>query len=132
MKKIIIYVLKALSIILLISGIVFSFYIANMGAMHGMLRYFIEPTFNVAMFFAIIMLSILLSSVVYGFAFLIEIQIENAENLDDIKLYMMQCSEENYTYKQQENIGDVQVVKTVIHNPIETVDDIEVIKEKED
>lgn len=81
MKKIIIVTLKVLAVVILITGI-FTAFAASTMSMRGMMRYFVEPSFNIVIFITLLVTSILSSVLLYGFAIHLETQ---EEMLDEIK-----------------------------------------------
>lgn len=133
MKKIIIYTLKCLSIIFLIYGAFSSFYMADGGMLKDILRYFVQPSFNYGMFFAMLLMTVILSTVLYGFAVLLEIQVKNMESLDEIKIAMRECCNDECVCDQSNDSTDIDIVaETVETDPVASIEEIDIIEKKEE
>ncbi|MFV0551833.1 MAG: hypothetical protein ACK5L6_07925 [Anaerorhabdus sp.] len=78
MKKIVIVTLKVLAVVTLISGIFAAFATSTM-SMRGMMRYFVEPSFNITIFITLLITGVLSSVLLYGFAIHLETQEEIIE-----------------------------------------------------
>lgn len=94
MKKIVIVTLKVLAVVTLISGIFAAFATSTM-SMRGMMRYFVEPSFNITIFITLLITGVLSSVLLYGFAIHLETQEEMLDEIKRIHFRVRAIDEEN-------------------------------------
>lgn len=130
MKKIVIVTLKVLSGLTLLGGIIAGIATSTM-SMRGMMRYFVEPSFNVTMFLILLIGSLTISAILYAVAVHLETQDEILNEIKKMNFSVREIQDDSDFLDDCEECDEVLEEVDVEMEPTkQEIEEVEITEEK--